>query len=277
MHWHVQRFDEAGEAAPFALLVHGAGASTHSWRDLAPLLAPHFRLLIIDLPGHAFTATPGFYRPTLPRVARLVGDLLARLDVQPTLVVGHSAGAAILARMVLDGSIEPRAVVSINGAFAPFDGAAGHIFPALAKLLFVNPLTPRLFALSGRDKRRVVKLIEGTGSSIDQAGLDLYHTLMMSPGHIAGVLAMMANWDLGKLGRELPALDVPLLLLTGSLDRAVPPRVSRALAQTIRDAEYSEISGLGHLAHEEDPDAIAAEILAFAHRCGVLQVRPPSD
>jgi magnesium chelatase accessory protein len=41
--------------APVALLVHGAGAATHSFRGLIPLLSGHYRVIAIDLPGHGFT------------------------------------------------------------------------------------------------------------------------------------------------------------------------------------------------------------------------------
>lgn len=58
LHWHVQTFDGPDPQAPWVLLLHGTGASTHSWRDLAPLLARRLRVLALDLPGHAFTGLP---------------------------------------------------------------------------------------------------------------------------------------------------------------------------------------------------------------------------
>ena len=48
LRWHVQQM---GEGPPI-LLIHGTGASTHSWRDLAPLLAERFTVIAADLPGH---------------------------------------------------------------------------------------------------------------------------------------------------------------------------------------------------------------------------------
>ncbi len=65
---------------------------------------------------------------------------------QPEVAVGHSAGAAILARMCLDGKIAPRLLVSLNGAFMPFGGAANQLLSPLAKLLVLNPVVPRVFA-----------------------------------------------------------------------------------------------------------------------------------
>ena len=58
MRWHVQRMGLPAGTAPAALLLHGTGASTHSWRSLMPLLALHFDVLALDLPGHAFTSAP---------------------------------------------------------------------------------------------------------------------------------------------------------------------------------------------------------------------------
>ncbi len=78
-------------------------------------------------------------------------------------MVGHSAGAAILARLCLDGAIKPALLVSLNGAFLPFEGAARFLFPSIAKLLFLNPLAPRLFAWAA-DRKAVANLMRGTGS-----------------------------------------------------------------------------------------------------------------
>ena len=56
--WHVQQWPAPAPGAPTLLLLHGTGASTHSWRDLAPLLAQHAGVIAVDLPGHGFSA-PG--------------------------------------------------------------------------------------------------------------------------------------------------------------------------------------------------------------------------
>lgn len=267
MDWHVQTMGD--KALPTALLVHGSGASTHSWRDVMPRLARRFHVIAMDLPGHAFSETPAVYRPTLPRVSQLLAELVGVLEVKVELAVGHSAGAAILAKTMLDRRLAPAGFVSINGAFKPFPGAAGHVFPAIAKLLFVNPLTPRVFAFSGRERSRVARLIDGTGSKLNEEGLDYYHTLMMSPGHISGVLGMMANWDLVPLVARLDQLDVPTLLMTSSKDTTIQPSVSKDLVDVLPNARYLEIADYGHLVHEEDPECVTDHVMAFADQVGL--------
>jgi magnesium chelatase accessory protein len=70
IHWHVQRLGDP--ARPRLLLLHGTGAATHSFRDLAPLLANDFSVLALDLPGYGFTGQPTRAGLTLPGMAASV-------------------------------------------------------------------------------------------------------------------------------------------------------------------------------------------------------------
>jgi len=107
--WHIQRMGRG----PPALLLHGLGGATHSWRGLAPILAERFDLVAPDLPGHGFTSS--IRRPDfgVGGVAKAVKALLARLDFAPRLVIGHSAGAAVMLRLACDGAIAPDGTMTI--------------------------------------------------------------------------------------------------------------------------------------------------------------------
>ena len=261
LQWHVQRMG----AGPVALLLHGTGASTHSWRGVMPLLARHFSVVAIDLPGHAFTETPTAAQLSLPGMTVAVAALVEALALDLALVVGHSAGAAIGARLVLDGGLAPQALVSINGAFLPLAGWPGLIFPPVARLMAATPLAPQLFARRSWDRAAVEKLIGGTGSTLDAHGLELYATLVRDARHAAGALGMMARWDLRPLARDLARLRVPLALIVGANDKAVSPHEAqrvRALIPATTPSTLVRISGAGHLVHEERPAAVVQHVLA---------------
>jgi magnesium chelatase accessory protein len=247
--WHVQVMGEG----PAVLLLHGAGAATHSWRDFAPLLARDFTVIAPDLPGHGFTGTPSGDGLSLPGMAAALEALLQTLQLKPAAAVGHSAGAAIAIRMQLDARIDTRRLVSLNGALQPFPGAAGRVFPALAKLMFLNPLANRLFAWRAASPGAVSHLLEGTGSKIDPRGLELYARLFRSTGHIEGALGMMARWNLEPLLADLPTLDRPLTLISAAHDLAVPPSVACTAHALAPASTLVALPNLGHLAHEEDP------------------------
>ena len=256
LRWHVQVMGQG----PVMLLVHGTGASTHSWRDLAPLLARHFTVIAPDLPGHAFTSSAPMNRMSLPGMASALADLLQVLGMKPEIAVGHSAGAAILVRMCLDKAIAPAGLISLNGAMLPLGGISGQIFSPLARLLASSSIGPRLFARWASDKDVVERLLGQTGSNVDPIGLALYGRLARSPNHAAAVLSMMANWDLGGLERQLPQLRVPLHLVVGSRDGSIPPADAALIRRLVAGSRIEILRGLGHLAHEERPQQVAGLI-----------------
>ena len=263
--WHVQVMGKG----PVALLLQGTGAATHSWRDLAPLLAADFTIVAPDLPGHGFTGR--IHRATPRAVAAALAALTESLALPPVLTIGHSAGAAIAMTMVQHQLAPPRAIVGLGGALLPFPGLAGKLFPTLARLLFVNPLMPEIFAMRARVPGEIPSFIQrSTGSRLDAAGLALYERLMKTSGHIGGALALMANWDLEPLQAALPRLDLPVLLAHGDRDKTIPPATSRTVAARLPRGEALMLPGLGHLAHEEDPAGHAALISEFARRQGII-------
>lgn len=273
-HHECSRFVSAGRVrfhvqtmgtGPVLLLLHGTGASGHSWRGLMPRLAEHFHLVVPDLPGHGFTSMPGAGRVSLPAYAELLGLLMLELDANVDLVVGHSAGAAIAARMTLDQRITPEGIVSFNGAFRPMGGQTAQLFSPLAKLLSLNPLVPRFFADRASDPAMVKRLIAGTGSSLDVDGIALYQRLMRSGAHVYATLQMMANWDLTTFADDMSALTRPLLLVIADGDKAIPAKEAHLIAGKLADADVHEMRGVGHVAHEEDPRS-AAEIIKSAWR-----------
>lgn len=269
--WHVQRMGKG----PELLMIHGTGASTHSWAALMPLLAKTFEVVAPDLPGHGFTRTKRAPDLSLPGMARAMAALLEKLEFKPRVVVGHSAGAAILARLCLDGAIKPALLVSLNGAFLPFEGAAGYLFPSIAKLLFLNPLAPRLFAWAA-ERKAVENLLRGTGSRIDRRGVDLYVRLLGNPAHVAGAIGMMANWDLSRMSRELMKLEPRTVFIVGEGDKAVPPGDAAVLAASIPGATVETIRHAGHLAHEEKPEEVYELILKEAALSGVIAAPKPT-
>lgn len=258
--WHVQVLG----TGPVLLLLHGTGAATHSWRGLAPLLAEHFTVVAPDLPGHGFTQgrPPGGL--TMPAMARAVGQLLQTLELHPSAIIGHSAGAAIGARMVLDGVATPKALIGLSAALLPFPGLGAKLFPTLARLLFVNPFAPHLAARLGRTPGETARfLARSTGSKIDAEGVRCYEQLFATPAHCGGAITMMADWDLEALKRDLPRLRIPMLLIHGAADAAIPIASAREAAAMVETAAVTPIAGLGHLAHEEQPGAVAALIGDF--------------
>jgi magnesium chelatase accessory protein len=251
-----------GQGLPL-ILVHGTGASTHSWRDVMPLLARYYSVIAIDLPGHAFTDSLSPARTSIEGMSEALAALLHTLQVSPVYCVGHSAGAVILCKMALEQHIRPRRIISVNGAFLPLGGSASRVFAPLARLLANNPGVARLVApRANRARAAVTRVIARTGSTLDEEGIELYARLVRKSRHVAGALRMMGNWRLHDFQKSLPKIVVPMTLIVGGNDLMVPPRQAAVVQGIARHATVRCLEGLGHLAHEERPALFADEVAA---------------
>ncbi|MBO8085132.1 MAG: alpha/beta fold hydrolase [Marichromatium sp.] len=264
--WHVQLMGQG----PVLLLLHGTGASTHSWRDLAPLLAERFTIIAPDLPGHGFTEALPYAQMSLPGMSAALGALLERIGHRPVAVIGHSAGAAIMVRAVLEARFVPHALVALNGALLPWRGVPGRVFSPTAQLFASVPVVSRFLSWHALDRKAIEGLVANTGSRLDEVGIEFYRRLVADPDHIRATLTMMANWDLEPLARALPELAPPLFLVVGENDGTVSPREAERVRERLPSTEIHRLSGLGHLAHEERPQDVAVLIGELLGRAGLL-------
>ncbi|MFK7765183.1 MAG: alpha/beta fold hydrolase BchO [Roseobacter sp.] len=260
--WHVQ---EIGDG-PTILMLHGAGGSTHSFRDVMSILARQHRIIALDLPGQGYTQLGARHRSGLDATTEDLANLCAQESWHPAAIVGHSAGGALALRMsqrLLSPQGQTPKVIGINPALDNFKGLAGVLFPMLAKMLAAVPFTAQIFASSASNPGRVESIIANTGSTLDPEGLALYRRLIVDRNHADATLLMMAQWNLESLKRDLPQIAAQTLFIVGGKDTTVPTSVSDMAAKQMPNAKVLHLPHLGHLAHEEASQQIATLILQF--------------
>ncbi len=256
--WHVQ---VAGRG-PVVLLLHGTGGGTHSWLRVLPRLAARYTVVACDLPGHAFTEAPAPDRLTLPGMAADVAALLAVLGLRPALAAGHSAGAAVLVRMALDGALAgARAIVGINAAIVPPPELYRFFAGPWIRGLFTGGFMSRIAAQYAARSGVVEALLRSSGSRVPPPLVSCYEGIATSERHVHSALTMMTQWELEPLLRDVHALAAPALLLAGADDRWVPPSAARRVAAYVPRSEFEVWPRQGHLMHEEAGDAIADRLL----------------
>ncbi len=258
--WHFQTFG----SGPALLLLHGTGASTHSWRDLVLTLSESHTVICPDLPGHAFSDYNSDKTNSLKYMTDGLATLLNHLDIWPQAIIGHSAGAAVGANLILKHPKLPAPVlIGLNPAWLPLTGLASWLFPPAAKILAMNPLSGLLFAKQAAKPSVVRNLLRSTGSHLDDTALSYYQRLLQTPSHVRGVLAMMAAWRLNRLGQQLPQLTGSVFMLLGGNDRTIPASLATESLKLMPKATSRTFAGLGHLAHEEAPAAVSLQILEW--------------
>ena len=252
--WHIQKF---GSDSTRLLLIHGTGASSHSWFPLTETLKPDFEILSLDLPGHGFTRALSRQKKELNIIVEQINSLLKEIDFYPNLILGHSAGAAIAYELAKKIESSPP-TIAINAAFGQFSGLAGVAFPYFAKIAATTTITARLLNLLANKEELVRKLLQSTGSIIPEEQIRCYQYLFSSPEHVEGTLQLMADWDLGNFLDQLPQDTLPIHFLVGEKDKTVPPHISKSWEKIMLNSLLTECKDLGHLMHEENPSVVSS-------------------
>jgi magnesium chelatase accessory protein len=256
--WHVQMFGDG----PALLLLHGLGSSTHTWRAIAPFLSKHYQVIAVDVPGHAFSSIPSSANASFVGMTKSLRELMDALHIWPFGVIGHSAGACLAAKLILNAPNLPSpALIALNPAWLPLPGLANWMFPVSAKLIALNPMSAWLFAKHLSKDLVIHKILSSTGSQLREDDIFFYRVLMQSPSHLKGVLQMMSRWDLGDLPEQLSQLKSRVLIQAGINDLTIPFGHAVTSHHKIKQSQLQALSDLGHLAHEEKPQACAEQIL----------------
>ena len=249
---HESQSPSGASAAPL-LMIHGASADTLAWQDNIAHFARHRRVLAIDLPGHGKSALVGG-RPTetTEEYAAHVAAFIEAKRLEPTLIVGHSMGAAIAVTTAIVHPESVCGVVAVCGG-AAFRGAAGVNYKGeLLNYVSVDPtawLETTFHSVLGRttpEARRREMAFDATRASPYVAYADLL------------------TYTSFNFNETMPRLTRPVHWIVGEDDWSTSPAMARdtsarlvamGLASTV-----TELAGVGHIPHWEQPAVFNAAL-----------------
>jgi magnesium chelatase accessory protein len=233
---------------------------------MAQCLSNQFTCVLIDLPGQGFTHPIEEREHLLSAMARAIHKLCKHLKISPEYVIGHSAGAAVGIRMCLDTDINPRGLLSINGALLPFGAFIEPLMLKAARALSRSPRVSRFLARRGTGESHVRRALRDTGATISEPMIRRYTTLISQPEHIEGTLRMMGGWELGQLSKDLPKLNTPTHLIGCAKDHIVPAIRAHRATREIPNATAITLEDAGHLVHEAEPERVTQAFFHFTEQ-----------
>jgi pimeloyl-ACP methyl ester carboxylesterase len=248
-----------------------SGAATN-WTDLMAELAPDFDCAAVDLPGSGFSPPPrsgGGYSVTAQ--AGTVARLIETLGAGPVHLVGNSMGGAVALRVAARRPDLVRTLTLISPALPDrkVRGSVAH-FPVLA-LPFVGEWLVRRYSARHPVENRVSGVFamcfwDPTRLHPDRFALEVEELRRRDElSYEAASLALAARTLVGETLRPGPCslwraagqVTAPSLVLFGSDDRLVHPRLAGRAASTFREALVAVLPETGHLAQMERPGLVA--------------------
>ncbi|MSO27049.1 MAG: alpha/beta fold hydrolase [Candidatus Nanopelagicales bacterium] len=235
-------------AGPRLVLIHGLGQDHRIWAEIQRAL-PEYHCFAYDIRGHG-TSPLGAGAGTL---AQLGQDLVEFLTaVGPATCVGLSLGGVI----ALWAAAERPDLVSGVIAVATSSVVGKTAAAAMVERIEVFKTAPdeRIYELMYNDTTAQLAKPGNNVSTITAARIE---AIGDRGGYLNGARAVCSMRD-ESINDRLPAISAPVLIINGENDLWCPRRAAEIMLEQLRDAEFVELPGVGHLITDEDPSGLVS-------------------
>jgi pimeloyl-ACP methyl ester carboxylesterase len=250
--------DSGPKNAPAVILIHGFGASLHTWELWAAALSADRRVIRFDLPGSGLSSPDPTGNYSDARTLEVLLALMAQLGVERASLVGNSIGGRIAWTFAAahPDRIDKLVLISPDGFASPgFEYGKPPEVPATVKLMrYVLP-RPLL--------RMSLVPAYANPAVLTDALTTRYYELMLGPGSRDALIARMEQTVLVDPIPELKKITAPTLIVWGEKDALIPFSNSADYMKAIPSAKLVALPGMGHLPHEEAPEQTIGVVRAF--------------
>jgi pimeloyl-ACP methyl ester carboxylesterase len=259
---------ERAGSGPELLFVHGMCGDASVWAGQVARLSDRFTCVTFDRRGHSRSAR-GSEPESVETHAADAAALIEVLGLERPVLVGSSGGARIAVELARRRPELIRAAVFSEPPIFGLDPSAAAAFVADIRAA-VGP------ALEARDPRAAVDaffplVCPGLWGVLDEDGRNrLRANGRMMIEELAG-----APYRLGP--GDLPAIDVPALVLSGSESHPSLRAFAEVLARGLPVARSRELRGSGHVTYAERPAEFARAVADFAAEAFGQAGRPRSS
>lgn len=253
-------YEMNGDGEPVVLL-HGFTGTTGTWTNITGNIIYDFETLTIDLPGHGKTdADPP---KTMEAFCRDLAGMLDYLGWEKIQLIGYSMGGRTALSFAL-------------------------IYPERVKSLTLESASPGLADKQERQNRQ--QQDESLAQRIERDGIEAFvddweniplfqsqkqlpaavrqtiraERLSHSAAGLAQSLRFMGTGSQSSWWEKLQQLNMPVLLLTGELDRKFI-KINQMMEKLIPEAEHVTVKDAGHAIHVEQPAIFGKIVIEFLH------------
>ena len=256
--WRLHVRDSGPKDAPAVLMLHGFGASLHTWDDWAQSLSADHRVIRLDLPGHGLSEPDPAGDYTDARSLQLVIALMDQLGVARASIVGHSIGGRIAWRFAANHPqrTDKLVLVAPDGFASPgFEyGKAAEVPAVLGLMRYVMP-KPVL--------RMNLAPAYANPAALTDDITTRYHDLMLAPGGRTAMLMRLQQTVLTDPRPMLAGITAPTLLVWGEADAMIPVANAQDYLRAVKGSRLVAIPATGHLPQEEAAQASLKAVADF--------------
>jgi pimeloyl-ACP methyl ester carboxylesterase len=263
-------YTRSGSGEPLVLL-HGLGSSRQAWNPVIPLLAEHFDVIVIDLPGFGDSVQlSADAEPHPAAIAAVVAMTLSSLGIETPHVAGNSLGGWVALELAAVMPVSSLTLLSPAGLWRDHTPSYCRISLTMQRALarFGGPMLRRL-AASGAARWVLFRQVVGRPALMSPAAArQAIADLGSAPGFRATLRATLRR---AYVAQE--PIEVPVSVSFGTRDLILLPRQSRHLDQLPAHSCVLPLPRTGHVPMTDDPAAVASLIDRTAHQHAGAELR----
>ena len=261
------RFLKTGTGKPL-ILIHTIRTQLDYFQEVIPLLAQHYTVYAVDLPGHGYSSIDTKANYNEPYFRSAVIAFIERLDLREVTLVGESIGAVLALTVASTLPERIKAVVSSNTYDYDTrygDGVRrGNFIANFILGHFAIPVVGAVFA--ALENKLLLGLIMRGGLSMKRWMPNQLLTEFNRVGYRKGYRYVernvFANWRSWSKARSMyAAVKAPIKLIYGEHDWSTVDERKRT-AKELGGVTINTVANTGHFAFVDNPDKLVELVLA---------------
>lgn len=248
---------EGPETAPPVILMHGFIYSLETWDAWAASLKIDHRVIRFDLLGHGLSGPDPQRRYSPDERAAFVGDVMDALGIERAVIGGNSLGGIAAWRFAAANPERVEALILVSPGAYPVNGVGGTpLSPPAPVALFLKTAPEAGVAMT-------LKNIYGDDGKVTPEKEKLVGDMMRQPGNGDAFIQSIEEFTLPDPDALLQTITAPTLILWGAEDAVIPVENGRRMEAALPNARLIVYDGVGHVAHEEEPEKTISDVRAF--------------
>ena len=247
------------------ILIHGTGASLHTWEGWVNALKKEHRVIRLDLPAYGLTGPNPNKDYSQAFYSSFMNDFLSKIGVNRCIMAGNSLGGSITWNFAVQFPEKVTKMILVDAGGYPTKSKSVPVAFQLAGWPVVKNLfkyiTPRSIV------QKSVENVYADKSKVSEELIDRYYDLSLREGNREAFIDRMSEFRNKGISADnsgkIKGLSMPTLIIWGDKDFLIPLDVAEKFHADLPNDTLVVFKNLGHTPMEEDAEKTVAVVKEF--------------
>ena len=233
------------------VLIHGTGASLHTWESWVNELKNKHRIITLDLPAYGLTGPNKTGDYSQDFYVNFMENFLLKLNIKRCVLGGNSLGGSITWAFALEHPERVGKMILVDAGGYPMVSKSVPIAFQIARMPIVGNLFKYILPYAVIEKS--LQNVYVHDDRITPELIERYYDLASRTGNRKAFLDRMKSSIKNDNYLKIKTLTMPTLIIWGKEDGLIPLNVAEKFHKDLPNDTMIVFKDLGHTPMEEDP------------------------